>query len=72
VGTRLSLRFRLPSGYVAVTGEVVWTRQARPGIVAGMGIEFVSVADQAGEEALAHFCGERPRSYRSSTTVRRH
>jgi uncharacterized protein (TIGR02266 family) len=72
VGTRLSLRFRLPSGYVAVTGEVVWTRRARPGIVAGMGIEFVSVADEAGEEALARFCGERPRSYRSSTTVRRH
>ena len=74
VGTRLSLRFRLPSGYVAVTGEVVWTRQARPGIVAGMGIEFVSLHDQASEEALTRFCGDRPRSgsYRSPASARRH
>jgi uncharacterized protein (TIGR02266 family) len=74
VGTRLSLRFRLPSGDVAATGEVRWTRRARPGIVAGMGIEFLRVDDEADQAALTRFCGDRPRyaAYRSAASVRRH
>jgi uncharacterized protein (TIGR02266 family) len=59
-GTRLSLRFRLPTGQVMATGFVRWTRDARPGMVAGMGIEFVDLGDMD-YAALKRFCGDRPR-----------
>jgi uncharacterized protein (TIGR02266 family) len=74
VGTQLSLRFRLPSGFVTAVGEVRWTRRARPGIVAGMGIEFLRVDDEADQQALTRFCGDRPRyaAYRSPASSRRH
>jgi uncharacterized protein (TIGR02266 family) len=59
-GTRLSLRFRLPTGQVMATGVVRWTRDARPGVVAGMGIEFVGLGD-LDRATLKRFCGDRPR-----------
>jgi uncharacterized protein (TIGR02266 family) len=59
-GARLSLRFRLPTGQVMASGVVRWTRDARPGIVAGMGIEFVGLAE-LDCSALKRFCGDRPR-----------
>ena len=42
------------------TGVVRWTRSARPGIVAGMGVEFVELGE-LDREVLARFCGDRPR-----------
>jgi uncharacterized protein (TIGR02266 family) len=59
-GARLSLRFRLPTGQVMATGVVRWTRDARPGVVAGMGIEFVGLGD-FDRATLKRFCGDRPR-----------
>jgi uncharacterized protein (TIGR02266 family) len=59
-GTRVSLRFRLPTGQVMAAGVVRWTREGRPGIVAGMGIEFIDLSD-LDRAALSRFCGDRPR-----------
>lgn len=59
VGTRVSVRFRLPTGHVMAAGVVRWTRSARPGLVAGMGVEFVELGE-LDRAALARFCGERP------------
>jgi uncharacterized protein (TIGR02266 family) len=60
IGTRVSLRFRLPSGQVVGGGVVRWVRPARPGRLAGMGISL----DELGEvdrAVLLKFCGNRPR-----------
>ena len=43
VGTRVSVRFRLPTGQVGGTGVVRWVREGRPGHLAGMGIELTEV-----------------------------
>jgi uncharacterized protein (TIGR02266 family) len=59
-GTRLSLRFRLPTGQVVAAAIVRWTRDARPGIVAGMGVEFVDLGE-LDMATLKRFCGDRPR-----------
>jgi uncharacterized protein (TIGR02266 family) len=60
VGARLSLRLRLPTGQVIAAGIVRWTREGRPGIIAGMGVEFVDMGDMD-RAALRRFCGDRPR-----------
>ena len=60
VGTRLSLRFRLPTGQVVGTGVVRWTREGRPGRLGGMGIQLAEVGEMD-RRALARFCGNRPR-----------
>jgi uncharacterized protein (TIGR02266 family) len=60
VGTRLSLRFRLPTGQVITAGIVRWAREGRPGMIAGMGIEFVDMGE-LDRAALRRFCGDRPR-----------
>jgi uncharacterized protein (TIGR02266 family) len=54
-GTRVSLRFRLPTGQVMATGIVRWTRDARPGVVAGMGIELAEVGE-IDRAVLQRFC----------------
>jgi uncharacterized protein (TIGR02266 family) len=59
-GTRVSLRFRLPSGQVVATGVVRWNREARPGRLAGMGIELTELSEQD-RETLRRFCANRPR-----------
>lgn len=59
-GTRVSVRFRLPTGQVMGTGIVRWTREARPGLLAGMGIELRELGE-LDRGVLAKFCGERPR-----------
>lgn len=59
-GTRVSVRFRLPTGSVMATGVVRWTREGRPGRLPGMGIEFVEL-DALDRECLERFCGKRPR-----------
>jgi uncharacterized protein (TIGR02266 family) len=61
-GTRVSLRFRLPTGQVVATGIVRWTRDARPGVIAGMGIEFVDLC-ALDEAAITRFCNDRPRHF---------
>jgi uncharacterized protein (TIGR02266 family) len=60
VGTRVSLRLRLPTGSVMGAGTVRWVRDARPGRIAGMGIEFTEIGDED-RETLRRFCGNRPR-----------
>lgn len=60
VGTRVSLRFRLPTGSVVGAGTVQWVREARPGRIAGMGIAFCDMSDED-RETLRRFCGNRPR-----------
>jgi uncharacterized protein (TIGR02266 family) len=60
VGTRVSLRFRLPTGQIMATGVVRWVREGRPGRIAGMGIELGEMGE-VDREALARFCGNRPR-----------
>jgi len=60
VGTRVSLRFRLPTGQVVATGVVRWAREGRPGHLAGMGIELTELGEMD-REALVRFCGNRPR-----------
>lgn len=60
VGTRVSLRFRLPTGQVVAAGVVRWVREGRPGRIAGMGIELTEMGE-VDREALARFCGNRPR-----------
>lgn len=59
-GTRVSVRFRLPSGQVMGTGIVRWVRAARPGRLGGMGIEL-SELGELDRNVLAKFCGSRPR-----------
>lgn len=60
LGTRVSLRFRLPTGLVMGAGVVRWVRKGRPGHIAGMGIELTELED-VDREVLARFCGNRPR-----------
>jgi uncharacterized protein (TIGR02266 family) len=60
LGARVSLRFRLPTGQMLAAGVVRWAREGRPGIIAGMGIEFVEMSEQD-QAALRRFCGDRPR-----------
>jgi len=67
-GTRASLRFRLPTGQVMATGVVRWTRDARPGIIAGMGIEFVEMGE-LDLAALERFCSEPASRTLSSDTL---
>ncbi|HEY6458539.1 MAG TPA: TIGR02266 family protein [Polyangiaceae bacterium] len=60
IGTRVSLRFRLPTGQVVGAGVVRWVREGRPGRIAGMGVAL----DELGEvdrAVLDRFCGHRPR-----------
>jgi len=59
-GTRVSVRFRLPTGQVMATGVVRWTREGRPGRLPGMGIELVEL-DEMDRDCLERFCGKRPR-----------
>jgi len=59
-GTRVSLRFRLPTGQVVGAGIVRWVREGRPGRLAGMGIELTEIGEMD-REVLARFCGNRPR-----------
>jgi uncharacterized protein (TIGR02266 family) len=59
-GTRVSLRFRLPTGQVMGMGVVRWVREGRPGHIAGMGIELTELGEMD-REVLARFCGNRPR-----------
>jgi uncharacterized protein (TIGR02266 family) len=59
-GTRVSLRFRLPTGQVVSTGVVRWVRASRPGRIAGMGIELLEMEEED-RETLRRFCGNRPR-----------
>jgi len=59
-GSRVSLRFRLPTGQVMATGVVRWVREARPGRLAGMGIELLEVGE-VDRDVLQRFCGNRPR-----------
>jgi uncharacterized protein (TIGR02266 family) len=60
VGARVSLRFRLPSGQVMAIGVVRWVREARPGRLAGMGIELAELGE-IDRDVLQRFCGNRPR-----------
>jgi uncharacterized protein (TIGR02266 family) len=60
VGTRVSLRFRLPTGQVVGAGVVRWVREGRPGRLAGMGIELTGLGE-TDREVLLRFCGNRPR-----------
>jgi uncharacterized protein (TIGR02266 family) len=60
VGTRVSLRFRLPTGQVVGGGVVRWVREPRPGHIGGMGIELTEL-EEVDRETLARFCGNRPR-----------
>jgi uncharacterized protein (TIGR02266 family) len=60
VGTRVSLRFRLPTGQVVGAGVVRWLRDARPGRLGGMGIELTEIAE-IDRANLLKFCGNRPR-----------
>jgi uncharacterized protein (TIGR02266 family) len=59
-GTRVSVRFRLPTGHVMGTGVVRWTHEGRPGRLPGMGIELVEL-DAMDRDCLERFCGKRPR-----------
>ena len=59
-GTRVSVRFRLPTGPVMGTGIVRWTREGRPGRLPGMGIELVEL-DEMDRDCLERFCGKRQR-----------
>jgi uncharacterized protein (TIGR02266 family) len=59
-GTRVSVRFRLPTGQVMGTGIVRWTREGRPGRLPAMGIELVEL-DEMDRDCLERFCGKRPR-----------
>jgi uncharacterized protein (TIGR02266 family) len=60
VGTRVSLRFCVPTGQVGGTGVVRWVRDARPGHLGGMGIELTEVGEMD-RAVLVRFCGNRPR-----------
>jgi uncharacterized protein (TIGR02266 family) len=60
VGTRVSLRFRLPTGQVVAAGFVRWVREGRPGRIAGMGIQLGELGE-VDRETLVRFCGNRPR-----------
>jgi uncharacterized protein (TIGR02266 family) len=60
VGSRVSVRFRLPTGSIVATGAVRWVREGRPGRIAGMGIGFTEMSDED-RETLRRFCGNRPR-----------
>jgi uncharacterized protein (TIGR02266 family) len=60
VGTRVSLRFRLPTGQVMGAGVVRWVREGRPGRIAGMGLELTELEEED-REMLARFCGNGPK-----------
>jgi uncharacterized protein (TIGR02266 family) len=60
VGTKVSLRFRIFGASIVSGGMVRWARAARPGRLAGMGIEFVEMRAED-RDALRRFCGDRPR-----------
>ncbi len=60
LGTRVSLRFRLPTGSVVATGAVRWVRDPAPGRIAGLGIELLEM-EEADRDTLRRFCGNRPR-----------
>ena len=60
VGSRVSLRFRLPTGQVVGGGVVRWVREGRPGRLGGMGIELTELGE-VDRETLVRFCGNRPR-----------
>jgi uncharacterized protein (TIGR02266 family) len=59
-GSRVSLRFRLPTGQVMAAGVVRWVREARPGRLGGMGVELLEVGE-IDRDVLQRFCGVRPR-----------
>jgi uncharacterized protein (TIGR02266 family) len=64
MGTRLSLRFRLPGTSEPIhcaEAEVVWTRGygGRSGPAPGMGIRMCALTAD-GQARIAHFCGEHP------------
>lgn len=59
VGTRVSLRLRLPSGPVVGTGIVRWVREEGPGRDAGLGIELAEL-EEADRVVLLRFCGHPP------------
>ena len=60
VGTRVSIRFRLPTGQVVGAGLVRWTREASPGRPGGVGVELTELAE-IDRDNLRRFCGGRPR-----------
>jgi uncharacterized protein (TIGR02266 family) len=60
VGTRASLRFRLPTGQIVAVGVVRWAREARPGQLGGVGIELTEL-EEIDRDNLKRFCGDRPR-----------
>jgi uncharacterized protein (TIGR02266 family) len=59
VGAPVSIKFRLPTGQVVANGIVRWAREGRPGVISGMGIEFVEM-DELDRETLKRFCGDLP------------
>lgn len=59
-GTRVSVRFRLPTGSVTGTCVVQWLRGQRPGRLPRIGLEFVQL-ELADITVLRHFCAARPR-----------
>jgi uncharacterized protein (TIGR02266 family) len=60
VGTRTSLRFRVPTGQIVAAGVVRWAREARPGHLGGVGIELTELGE-IDRDNLKRFCGDRPR-----------
>jgi uncharacterized protein (TIGR02266 family) len=59
VGTRVSLRLRLPVGAIVGTGIVRWGRDAGPGRDAGLGIALAEL-DEADRSLLQRFCSSHP------------
>jgi uncharacterized protein (TIGR02266 family) len=60
VGTRASLRFRLPTGQIVAVGVVRWVREPRPGQLGGVGLELTEL-QEIDRDNLKRFCGDRPR-----------
>jgi uncharacterized protein (TIGR02266 family) len=60
VGTRASLRFRLPTGQIVAVGVVRWVREPRPGQLGGVGLELTEL-EEIDRDNLKRFCGDRPR-----------
>ncbi|HMA92718.1 MAG TPA: PilZ domain-containing protein [Polyangiaceae bacterium] len=63
VGTLLSLSFELPCGtMVSAFGEVRWLRDGSEDIRPGMGVAFISLAEES-KTAIEHFCEASPSLY---------
>jgi uncharacterized protein (TIGR02266 family) len=70
--SRVTLRFRLPTGHVIATGIVRWTHDGCPGRIPGMGIELTEMSTED-RDTLQRFCEQSPRwlSYREIDVRRR-